>query len=344
MPQKLLNEIGHDAYNFINKYVDIESERTLLIASSNPFNIENSHGDWNAIVNFKSVNHFRFINKLFKAANERLAINDIFVCRFETVQARKTRQKIGHIPLIRSIFFATEFVVLRAAPKIWGVKKIFFFITKGRVRLLSKAEVLGRLVNTGFEIVEYKSFGGYLYCIVKKVKEPDNNPSPSYGPLFAMRRMGKNGKIIKVYKFRTMHPFSEYLHDHILQLNGYAESGKPKNDFRLTPWGRFFRKYWIDELPQLINVIKGEMKLVGVRPISERYFQDIPEDLQQLRLKHKPGCVPPYVSLNRKSSVEEVLQAEREYLLIKEKNPYTTDIKFLCKAIFNIIIRRKRSA
>ena len=127
-------------------------------------------------------------------------------------------------------------------------------------------------------------------------------------------------------------------------MNGYAESGKPKNDFRLTPWGRFFRKYWIDELPQLINVIKGEMKLVGVRPISERYFQDIPEDLQQLRLKHKPGCVPPYVSLNRKSSVEEVLQAEREYLLIKEKNPYTTDIKFLCKAIFNIIIRRKRSA
>ena len=58
MPQKLLNEIGHDAYNFINKYVDIESERTLLVASSNPFNIENSHGDWNAIVNFKSVNHF----------------------------------------------------------------------------------------------------------------------------------------------------------------------------------------------------------------------------------------------------------------------------------------------
>jgi hypothetical protein len=344
MQQKLLNEIGNDAYDFINRYVDIESNQTFLIASSNPFNIENSHGDWKAIINFKPVNHFRYINKLFIAANERIAIGDYFVCRFETIQARKQRQKIGNIPVLKNIFFAAEFMVLRAAPKILGIKKIFFFITKGKIRVLSKAEVLGRLVNTGFAIVDYQSFNGYLYCVAKKSSHPRIDDNPSYGPLFAMKRMGKNGKIIKVYKFRTMHPYSEYLHDHILQLNGYADSGKPKNDFRLTPWGKMFRKYWIDELPQLINVIKGDMKLVGVRPISQRYFMDIPEDLQQLRLKHKPGCIPPYVSLNRKSSVGEVLQAEREYLMTKEKNPYTTDLKFFFTAIYNIIFKKKRSA
>ncbi len=141
-----------------------------------------------------------------------------------------------------------------------------------------------------------------------------------------------------------MHPYAEYLQDYILSLSGYSETGKPANDFRLTPWGGFFRRYWLDEIPQLINVLKGEMKLVGVRPISERYFKDIPADLQELRLKQKPGCIPPYVALNRKGSVETVLQAEREYLLEKEKHPYFTDTRYFFMAIFNIVFRRKRSA
>ena len=141
-----------------------------------------------------------------------------------------------------------------------------------------------------------------------------------------------------------MHPYAEYLQDYILKVHGYAESGKPANDFRLTPWGHFLRRYWLDELPQLLNVIKGDLKLVGVRPISQRYFQDIPKDLQELRLTQKPGCIPPYVALNRKSSVEDVLQAEREYLKEKITNPYTTDTKYFFKALFNILLKHKRSA
>jgi len=104
------------------------------------------------------------------------------------------------------------------------------------------------------------------------------------------------------------------------------------------------RKYWIDELPQLLNVLKGDMKLVGIRPVSERYFQDIPEDIQILRIKHKPGCIPPYVSLNRNSSKDSVLQAEKEYLKEKERNPYFTDTKYFFKAVFNIIFKKVRSA
>jgi lipopolysaccharide/colanic/teichoic acid biosynthesis glycosyltransferase len=224
------------------------------------------------------------------------------------------------------------------------LKKVYFFVTRGRNRLLSKAEVLGRLISCGFEIVEIENINGLLYFIVRKIKEPEFNMHPSYGPLFKMKRLGKNGKIIGVYKFRTMHPYAEYLQDYILKTNGYSETGKPANDFRLTPWGKLFRKYWIDEIPQLINVLKGELKIVGIRPISVRYFQDIPKHIQDLRIKQKPGCIPPYVSLDRKSSVEEVLKAEYEYLLEKEKKPYTTDIKYFTLAIFNILIKRKRSA
>jgi lipopolysaccharide/colanic/teichoic acid biosynthesis glycosyltransferase len=209
---------------------------------------------------------------------------------------------------------------------------------------LSKAESLGRLVSCGYDILDYKIIDGIHYFAAKKVKEPAFDMSPSYGPLFKMKRVGKNGKIIGVYKFRTMHPYSEYLQDYILKLNGYAITGKPANDFRLVPYGKLLRRYWLDELPQLINLLKGDLKLVGCRPVSQRYFEDIPKEIQELRLTQKPGCIPPYVALNRMGSVDSVLQAEREYLLEKIAHPYTTDTKYFFKAIYNIIIKQKRSA
>jgi lipopolysaccharide/colanic/teichoic acid biosynthesis glycosyltransferase len=103
------------------------------------------------------------------------------------------------------------------------------------------------------------------------------------------------------------------------------------------------RKYWLDELPQLINVLKGEMKLVGIRPLSKRFLAEYPEDVLQMRLKHKPGCVPPYVAL-LKQDVEEYIESERIYLMEKEKHPYSTDIKYFFKAIYNILTNKIRSA
>lgn len=340
----VIEQASLQVYEFLNRVVDLNDAGTLVVATSSEFNIVNQREALNTIINLTKVNNIRYINKFFNKVNSRLKNNDKFIVCFETITARKEGQKLGKIPIIGSFFFAFEFIFLRVAPKIWGLKKIYFGITKGRNRLLSRAEVLGRLVSCGFEIVSYESFDGLNYVVCKKVKEPDYNENVSYGPLFKMQRIGKNGKMIGVYKFRTMHPYAEYLQDYVLKLSGYAESGKPANDFRLTPWGGFLRRYWLDELPQLLNVIKGEMKLVGVRPISERYFKDIPKDIQELRFKQKPGCIPPYVALNRKSSVVSVLEAEREYLIEKTKHPYFTDTRYFFKALFNIIFKRKRSA
>jgi len=242
------------------------------------------------------------------------------------------------------LYFTLEFLLKRVFPKLDITKRHYFNITKGKGRLMSKAEGLGRLVSCGFKVMDYKNINGLTYFVVKKVNEPQYDKNPSYGPLYKMPRIGKNGKIIKVYKFRTMHPFSEYLQDYVLKANGYAESGKPAEDFRIPTWARFIRNYWFDELPQLINVLKGDMKLVGIRPVSERYFQDIPKEMQKLRLTQKPGCIPPYVALNRNGNVMSVLQSEKEYLEEKIKFPYTTDTKYFFKAIFNIIFRHKRSA
>ena len=241
-------------------------------------------------------------------------------------------------------YFGYEFLFKRIFPKLDWTKRIYSDVTKGKGKLLSKAEALGRLISCGFKIMDYKSINGLTYFIVKKDKEPSFDLNPSYGLIYKMPRIGKDGKIIKVYKLRTMHPYSEYLQDYILKANGYAETGKPAADFRIPAWGKFFRRFWIDEIPQLINVLKGDMKLVGIRPVSERYFQDIPKEMQKLRLTQKPGCIPPYVALNREGNVMSVLQSEKEYLEEKLRNPYTTDTKYFFKAIFNIVFKQKRSA
>ena len=344
MQNLIIKKCGKEVFGYFSKYIDVESEKVFVVSTTNTFNILNKHNEYNALINLSRTNDIRFVNKFFEAVNSRLNNGDVYIGCLETISSRMQRMPIGKIPVIGTIYFGVEFIFNRLSPKIFGLKKIYFLLTRGRNRLLSKAEVLGRLVCCGFEIIDYKGINGLTYYVAKKKKAPVFDMNPSYGPLYKMPRMGKNGKIIGVYKIRTMHAYAEYLQDYIIKINGYAESGKPANDFRLTPWGKFMRRYWIDELPQLINVFKGELKLVGVRPISQRYFQDIPKDLQELRLKQKPGCIPPYVALDRKGSVESVLQAEREYLQEKLKNPFTTDTKYFFKAIFNIILKRKRSA
>jgi lipopolysaccharide/colanic/teichoic acid biosynthesis glycosyltransferase len=342
--RQYLKNINGEALNLIQEYTDIDSDATAIFDTTNYFNVRSYPLKMKALVNFGMINQMRYINKFFEEVNAALNEGDIFICRGETITARKDRLRIKNLPLIGRFYFFVEFLILRVMPKLWGFKKIFFWLTRGRLRLLSKSEILGRLYSCGFELIEYRSIEGKLYVVCKKRANPDFNMEPSYGPLFKMKRLGKGGSVIGVYKFRTMHPYAEYLQDYVINLHGYATSGKPKDDFRLTPWGRIFRKYWIDELPQLINVLKGEMKLVGLRPISERYAKDIDQDFLKIRLKFKPGCIPPYVSLNRSGSVEDVIQAEREYIQAKLLNPYTTDLKFFFKAVFNILIRKKRSA
>jgi hypothetical protein len=344
MKKLVVDYSSENVYSYLESHIHPNSKKTFFISTDNPFNILNNFDGHNTIVNLKRINDIRFINKFFESVNETLEKDNLFVCCVETFAERKRRKTVGKIPVIRQLYFFFEFIFMRVFPKLRGFKRIYFFITRGKNRLLSKAEALGRLVSCGFEILDYETIDGKLYIVTKKKEKPSYDMNPSYGPLYKMPRMGKNGKIIGVYKLRTMHPYAEYLHDHILKINGYADSGKPANDFRLTPWGKFMRRYWFDELPQIINLFKGDLKLVGVRPISKRYFQDIPEDLQKLRLTQKPGCIPPYVALNKKGCVDQVLLAEREYLKEKRKNPYTTDTKFFFLALYNIIVKSKRSA
>ena len=121
------------------------------------------------------------------------------------------------------------------------------------------------------------------------------------------------------------------------------DGGKINNDFRISPEGKILRKFWIDELPMLYNFFKGEMKLVGVRPITKHFFSLYSKELQDLRVETKPGLIPPFYA-DMPVTFEEIMNSELKYLKAYKKRPFRTDLSYFLKAVNNILIKRKRSS
>jgi lipopolysaccharide/colanic/teichoic acid biosynthesis glycosyltransferase len=208
--------------------------------------------------------------------------------------------------------------------------------------VLSNAEAFGRLYSCGFEILNEKLIGKSFYFVAVKVKPPMFPKNPSYGPMIALERIGKGGKPIKVYKMRTMHPYAEYLQDYVYDKAGLQDGGKFRDDFRVTSIGRIMRSFWLDELPMLINLVKGDLKLFGVRPLSRQYFKLYTTELQRLRIRSKPGLIPPFY-VDYPKTLEEIMASELKYLNSYRRHPFLTDWTYFWKAVFNIIFRRYRS-
>ena len=112
---------------------------------------------------------------------------------------------------------------------------------------------------------------------------------PSAGPIFSQIRIGRNGKPFKFYKFRSMCANAEAKLDDLLDQNEMdGPVFKIKDDPRITRVGRFLRKTSLDELPQLLNVLRGDMSIVGPRPALPREVE-LYSDYQRQRLYVTPG-------------------------------------------------------
>jgi lipopolysaccharide/colanic/teichoic acid biosynthesis glycosyltransferase len=157
-----------------------------------------------------------------------------------------------------------------------------------------------------------------------------------------MKRVGKDGKIINVFKFRTMYPYAEYLQEYIYEQNKLTEGGKFADDFRITNWGKFLRRFWLDELPMIINLFKGDLKIVGVRPLSRHYYSLYTKELQEKRIDSKPGLLPPFY-VDMPKTLEEIIDSELKYLKQYEKSPVKTDFQYFWAILNNIFIRKARS-
>jgi lipopolysaccharide/colanic/teichoic acid biosynthesis glycosyltransferase len=318
-----INSLDVQELNLNNEFYN---EQKRLIYVVNPLN---------------NVNNLQLtIEKLSKQIND----NQFILLQFETLRGRLRRIQKKYPKLIANFLIAVDFIVHRILSRILILKNVYHSFSKGKIKIISKAEGLGRLVYSGFQIESVENFNGLCYVLLTKSNKNLTDRKPSFGPIFRMNRVGKNGKIFGVYKIRTMHPYSEFIQDYLIKLNGYGVQGKPNNDFRVTAWGRILRKYWLDEIPQLINVMKFEMKIVGLRPVSEYYFNDLDPILKEQRMAHKPGCIPPYIAFNMASSKNDVLKAEDLYIQMKIKNPYTTDTRLFFMAIKNILFSKKRGS
>ncbi len=326
----------------INKQLKMNFDnKTIIIKTKNTFNLEEKK-DLNLFVNLEKTNNFRHVNKFHEKVNIILKKNGIYCSCAETDKQRSERKWVGSSLFFRPIVLFSDFIYKRVIPKIPLTKQVYFAMTRGHNRVMSKSEIMGRLVSCGFEIVDIVEFKGLSYFLSIKIRDPYYDMNPSYGPIFSMKRVGLDGKIISVYKFRTMSPYSEYIQAKMIEDNSLDKGGKIKDDSRITFYGKFLRRYWIDEFPMIINWFKRELKLVGVRPLSEDYFSRYPEDLKVFRIKTKPGLVPPYY-VDLPVTFEEICESERKYLKKYFKKPLRTDISYFFMAFYNILIKRRRS-
>lgn len=342
--ETIIYEAGEEVYQFIDKNIDLSSGNYIIFSTTTQFNVDRLPTlYYSNIINLKRINDIRFVNKFMEAVNEKIPPGGKFIGCVETKNQRKARILRKFPPILNYIYYFFDFVLKRVFPKFSLTKKIYFFLTRGNNRVISKAETIGRLYSCGFKLTDYSNIRGYYYFAGTKVKEPVYDENPTYGPFVKLPRIGKNGKIIYVYKMRTMHPFAEYIQNFVYERYNLQEGGKFKNDFRITTAGKVLRKVWLDEVPMLLNLFRGEMKLVGVRPLSKQYFSLYSGELQKRRIKYKPGLIPPfYVDLPE--TLEEIQNSEFKYLDAYDKHPFLTDWRYFWKAFWNIVFRNKRSA
>jgi len=156
----------------------------------------------------------------------------------------------------------------------------------------------------------------------------------SPGPIiFRQKRAGKNGRPFTMYKFRSMHTDAEMRQAELMAFNQMeGPVFKIDKDPRITAFGRFLRKTSIDEFPQLLNVLKGEMSLVGPRPLPIYEVEQFESTAQRRRLSMKPGltCLWQISGRNQISSFDEWVKLDLRYI---DNWSLWLDLKILCKTI-----------
>lgn len=162
---------------------------------------------------------------------------------------------------------------------------------------------------------------------------------PKGSIFFSQKRIGKNGKEFNMYKFRSMVSDAEIRLAELLQYNETTGAMfKMKNDPRITKVGKFIRKTSIDELPQLINVLKGDMSLVGPRPPLIREVEQYTLYDKQ-RLLVTPGCTGLWqVSGRSKLGFEQMITLDLEYI---QKRTIVLDIVIILKTFKEIFLSKE---
>jgi exopolysaccharide biosynthesis polyprenyl glycosylphosphotransferase len=188
-------------------------------------------------------------------------------------------------------------------------------------------DLAGGLMGTLFFLVLYP----FIAIAIKR-----DSPGPV---LFKQKRMGRHGRIFSLYKFRTMYRDAEERRRELMEQNEMnGAMFKMKGDPRITRVGRWLRNTSLDELPQFLNVLKGEMSLVGTRPpMIEEVEEYQPEHLK--RISAKPGITGLWQvsGRNKITDFDQVVELDCRYL---DQWRFVDDIKILFKTVW-VVLQRK---
>jgi|ETNmetMinimDraft_16_1059900.scaffolds.fasta_scaffold00707_9 lipopolysaccharide/colanic/teichoic acid biosynthesis glycosyltransferase len=344
--QRIYLPYKNELYHFLSKHLPIEKAEKDEMRLFNTVSLINvqilKNKSISLLINLYKLNNIRRLNVYLLTCYNKISPGGLIVGCFEPLEMIRNRLRSEMPRFLFIMLYPFHFIFYRVFPKLPGTKQLYFILTKGEKRVLSKAEVFGRLSFCGYQLIKEKIFGDKLYFICEKIKTVSPEEYPSYHPIVRLKRIGLNGEMITIFKFRTMHPYSEFIQKEIYDEYHLDSFGKMRNDYRLTQWGKILRRCFIDELPQIYNWLKGDLKLVGVRALSEQYFSLYPKDMQKLRIKSKPGLVPPYYA-DTPQSFDEIVESERKYLKQKHEHPIKTDLIYFFRAIINIVFRGARS-
>jgi lipopolysaccharide/colanic/teichoic acid biosynthesis glycosyltransferase len=341
-----LKEYGN-VFSILDTILDLKSfdtRKTLVVKSDQPDEITAQQlNSFQLVVNLHVLNDQVKLNDYLLEVKDILLDKGVFVGALLPHHYRYRRYLKKYSFNLANLLYFFDFIWKRVMPKLPVTREIYFTFSKEKDRAISLAEGLGRLVYCGFKVLDLVAVDDVVYFAAVKSGNHISDKKFFYSPIFKMKRVGKDGKPIYVYKLRTMYPYSEFIQDFVYNHNKLETGGKFKDDFRVPVWGSLFRKLWIDELPMLINWLKRDLKFVGVRPISNQYLSLYSKEHQERRKNFKPGLVPPFYA-DMPKSIEEIELSEKKYLDAYEKNPVKTDFNYFIKAVNNILIKHKRSA
>ena len=331
-------------FDFLNKTTDLHSGNLCVLFGNNIDEIKLiKKYKYSAFIQMERLNDVRRVNTMFHIINTKIADDGILICNYESKSTWKKNILKKYPKGLNYIVYGFNYLFRRVLPHLLLTHRLYYDITNGKKRIFSKAEVLGRLIYSGFDIIYEKKMDGLNYVVARRSSNPLPLQTHIYGPLIKLSRIGKNGKQFKFYKMRTMHSYSEYLQAYVFEKNSLQEGGKIKRDPRISTLGGFMRRYWFDELPMLINLLKGDIKLVGVRPLSQHYFSLYSKELQEKRIKFKPGLLPPFYA-DMPKTLDEIQASEMKYLEACEtKGVFVTDVRYFFKIWNNILFKRARS-
>ena len=344
--QSILSVTTEADYYMLRKKARLDSTLTKVVCDRNRFAyLQIPDYQYETLVDLTLLNDMRGINKRFCMVNQKLPDGGHYVCCYRPQEYIKSKILAKYPRGLNWCIYTLYFFQKRVWPRLMLTSRLYYDITKGRKRMLSKTEVLGRLYYCGFEVDDVVPMGHIEYVFAHRKSQPyPQEQIKVYGPLIKLARVCKNKEIRYFYKMRTMHPYAEYIQKYVFDARGGMDiADKSNDDWRITTWGKFMRKYWLDELPMLINWFKGDVKLVGVRPLSRTMFESYPEWLQDKRTRCKPGLIPPFY-IDHPDTFEELFASEDKYLTEYMEHPVRTDIKYFFLTMRSIVTRKTHSA